>query len=191
MKIVAGLGNPGAAYRCTRHNLGFRVVDRLCEEWGVALRRKPAWQAEAGWCKRFDEPVLLIKPLTFMNASGLSLASALGEQGVQPKDLLVIVDDVALDLGALRLRTRGSAGGHNGLKSVIAELETQDFPRLRVGIAGTEAMGGEGLSDFVLGRFTREEEKIVEDMIPLAANIAQVFVQEGIEKAVSRFNNRV
>src|SRR5580704_10822274 len=155
MKAIVGLGNPGAKYRGTRHNIGFAVVDELARRWAVTFEAAPADALIARWRPADAGPVLLVKPLTFMNASGEAIG-ALGRYfKIDIGDLLIVVDEVQLPLGKIRARARGSAGGHNGLKSIIAHLG-DEFSRLRVGVGrGPE---GAGLADHVLSRFEPDEE---------------------------------
>lgn len=187
MKILVGLGNPGASYEFTRHNVGFRVIDHLCFAWHVPLKKKDSWESQVGSCKKFDEPVLLVKPHTFMNNSGWALRQILDYHGVAPKDLIVVSDEVSLDLGTLRLRSGGSGGGHNGLLSIIEELGTNEFPRLRVGIRSA-ALASKDLTPFVLGEFGAQEEKVVCESIARAGEILQVVVEQGLHKAMNLCN---
>src|SRR6202011_978540 len=151
LRLVAGLGNPGLQYSGTRHNVGFMVIDRLAEKKGVTLSRSAAWGSELG--KWGD--LLLIKPLTYMNRTGEVIGRFAHYFKVQSEEILVVVDDVALPLGRLRLRPAGSDGGHNGLKSIIVHLG-ENFMRLRVGVGGSDEAGQ--LSDHVLGKFDRTEQ---------------------------------
>jgi PTH1 family peptidyl-tRNA hydrolase len=187
MRFVVGLGNPGERYRRTRHNLGFRVVDALAVRLRVMAGREQAgaWVAEA----RFGaEPALLVKPLSFMNLSGVPVARLLEAHGGTPADLVVVVDDAALDLGTIRVRERGSDGGHNGLRSLVEELETEEFPRVRVGIRKGEVP--EDLAAWVLTDFPDEDTALVEEVVARAGDAATCFVTEGADAAMSRFNAR-
>ncbi|MBN2311940.1 MAG: aminoacyl-tRNA hydrolase [Candidatus Hydrogenedentes bacterium] len=185
MKVIVGLGNPGPRYRNTRHNLGFRVLDCLAGRLGAGFSREKygGLMAEAA-CD--GQRLLLLKPLTFMNNSGVAVAQAARNNVHGPDDLLVVVDDVDLPLGRVRLRARGSAGGHNGLKSVIEHLGTREFARLRMGV-GKDAGPGE-LIDHVLGTFQPEEWPVVDRMVEQAADVAQRFVAVGVEAAMSECN---
>src|SRR5580704_5627888 len=161
MKAIVGLGNPGAKYRGTRHNIGFAVVDELARRWALAFEAAPADALIAKWRPIDAGPVLLVKPLTFMNASGEATGALARYFKIDIGDLLIVVDEVQLPLGKIRARARGSAGGHNGLKSIIAHLG-DDFSRLRVGVG----RGQEGdLADHVLSRFEPGERADVERMI--------------------------
>ena len=186
MKLIAGLGNPGAQYRGTRHNVGFEVVETL------AGRHGGAWEAAKvdGLIARLrladGEQVLLLKPLTFMNLSGQAVQATAGFYKIEPTDVFIVTDDVALPLGRLRARRDGGAGGHNGLKSVIQHLGTQAFPRMRVGVGRGE--GDRDLSDHVLGRFDASERDTVSAAVLRAADATEMFISEGIERVMNVFN---
>ena len=183
MKLVVGLGNPGSKYRETPHNVGFRVADVLATRWGVDTNWRVNW--ESMWVKSGPGPsaVLLLKPQTFMNLSGPAVQQAADYYQIAPADVLAVVDDVALPLGRLRARRGGSAGGHNGLKSLIQHLG-MEFPRLRIGVGR-----GEGdLSGYVTGTFPPEARADVEAAVLRAADAAEMFVAEGIERVMNAFN---
>lgn len=185
MKIVAGLGNPGPRYRNSRHNLGFLVLDRLAERLGVRLDREKhqGLVAEADWR---GERLLLVKPMTYMNRSGDCLARFARNTLQRPDDLLAVVDDVDLPLGKMRMRRGGSAGGHNGLKSIIERLGTQDFPRLRLGI-GQQRRDAE-LADYVLGRFHPDELPEVRRLEEAAPDAILCWVEHGAEQVMNEYN---
>lgn len=184
--MIVGLGNPGARYRGTRHNLGFEVVDELARRWAVAFT--PTAKAEALVADvAGDPPVVLAKPLTYMNRSGEAVRALLRAYELAPADVLLVADDVHLPVGHVRARARGSAGGHHGLQSVIDALGTAGIPRLRVGV-GREAGP---LEDYVLSRFTREERALITEAIQRAADAAELFVREGIERVMTRYNRKV
>ncbi len=184
MLLVVGLGNPGERYTSTRHNVGFRVVDRLAAEHRLpAFERRGRAAASAG--SLGGSPVTLVKPLTYMNRSGEALAEFV-QAGEGGDTLLVVVDDIYLPLGALRLRGRGGAGGHNGLESVIECLGHQAFPRVRVGI-GSPPPGIE-LADYVLDDFDEDERAVAEETEALAACAVSVAAQRGLNEAMNRFN---
>jgi len=182
---VVGLGNPGERYRRTRHNAGFLVIDALASRAGGARGREEAdaWVAEA---EVGGEEVQLVKPLTFMNRSGVAVGRRLEATGGTPADLVVIVDDVALDLGTLRVRERGSHGGHNGLRSLIDVLGTDEFVRLRVGSRKGELP--EDLAGYVLAEFPPEDVLVVQEMVGCAADAVACVVREGVAEAMKRFN---
>lgn len=182
-----GLGNPGPEYSETRHNAGFRLADHLVARWGLGpLRRgERARVAEGRWR---DHPVRLLEPQTYMNRSGAALAPLRALPDFDPsRDLLILVDEVALPLGRFRLRGAGSAGGHNGLKSVEGALQRQDYARLRIGI-GPKPADWDDLSDFVLGEFTADERRTLDALLDPMADAVECWLDEGIEKAMSRFN---
>jgi PTH1 family peptidyl-tRNA hydrolase len=187
MKLIVGLGNPGREYRDTRHNVGFLVVDEIARRHGLAMAMAPAQVPETFVAKRYgDQPMLVAKPLTFMNRSGEAVAALARYYGVVPADVLVVVDEVALPFGRLRARARGSAGGHNGLKSIIERLGTGDFARLRLGIGRGDRR--RDLADHVLSTFEPEERAGLEEFIARAAEAAEMFAVEGIEKVMNVYN---
>ncbi len=185
MKLVVGLGNPGAKYHDTRHNVGFRVIDALARRWSVDQWREQH-QALVAKVRQGDEPVLVAKPMTFMNLSGDAVAGLAGFYKVAVPDVLVVLDEVALPLGRLRAGRGGSHGGHNGLKSVIARLGTSDVPRLRIGVGRGD--GRRELADHVLGTFAAEERDEVEAAVLRAAEASVMFVTDGIERVMNVFN---
>jgi len=184
LKLIVGLGNPGSEYSETRHNVGFKVTAELAKRHGVTFRSSAKWQARTAKITDGPEDVLLAEPLTFMNLSGRAVRELVTFYKIGAADLLVMVDDADLPLGKLRIRMSGSAGGHNGLKSIIQELGTQDFPRLRIGV-GRQA--GE-LKNHVLGRFGPDERRSIETAVKRAGDAAELFVTDGILKAMNAFN---
>ncbi len=186
MKLIVGIGNPGKAYRMTRHNLGFRVVDLLAERFGIECRKR-RFRARIGSGVVGSEPVTLMKPQTFVNASGEAVGPARGWHRLALEDVLVICDDFALSLGVLRLRRGGSSGGHNGLRSVAQVLGTDDYPRLRLGIGREEE---DCDRDFVLARFAADELPVVKRMVALAAESVVAWVDEGIDASMEKTNRR-
>ena len=183
MKLVVGLGNPGAKYRETPHNLGFRVADELATRWRIENEWKLDWDSMVAKKGYGPDAVLLLKPQTYMNLSGPAVREAADYYQIEPRDVLAIVDDVALPLGRLRARRAGSAGGHNGLKSLIQYLG-MEFPRLRIGVGR-----GEGdLSGFVTGKFPPQVKADVEAAVLRAADAAEMFLADGIERVMNAFN---
>ncbi len=212
MKLIVGLGNPGQQYERTRHNAGFMTLDRLSARHaprGIARSRFQGLTIEArlatrlqstGWtAKPTDTPspqssseedirLLLLKPMTYMNRSGFSIVEAVHYYKIEPaRDLLVVVDEVALDVGEIRLRPKGSPGGHNGLADIQRALATDEYPRLRIGI------GPRGVIpqvDYVLGRFTDEQQQMLTPAIESAADACEVWAREGVDAAMNRFNTK-
>jgi PTH1 family peptidyl-tRNA hydrolase len=184
VKLIVGLGNPGPEYSETRHNVGFWVTAELGARHHAKFRESSKWQARTARVAAGGEDVLLAEPMTFMNLSGRAVRQLVGFYKIAIADMLVMVDDADLPLGKLRIRLSGSAGGHNGLKSIIQELGTQEFSRLRIGV-GRQA--GE-LRNHVLGRFGADEREPIETAVKRAADAADMFVTDGILKAMNTFN---
>lgn len=184
---MVGLGNPGERYRRTRHNVGFLVVDELAARTGARQFREEAdaWVAPAVVA---GESVLLAKPFTFMNRSGSAVERLLAAYGQATSDVVAVVDDVALELGQLRIRERGSHGGHNGLRSMIESLGSEEFPRVRVGIRKGDAPVE--LADYVLSDFPQEDVLVVQEMVGWAADGIECAVGEGVPAAMNRFNGQ-
>jgi PTH1 family peptidyl-tRNA hydrolase len=184
IRLVAGLGNPGPEHAVTRHNIGFMVVDQLAAQFGssweksVPHAREDALTAKCG-------AVLLVKPMDFMNRSGYPLFAIAQFYKIQPQEILIVLDDFALPLGRLRLRTRGGPGGHNGLESVIVQFGTEEVPRLRIGIG---AAPREGAVDYVLGRFFDEEKALVRSTIDRAAEAVKCAIDNGLVSTMNTFN---
>ena len=188
MKAIVGLGNPGSPYKGTRHNVGFDVVDELARRASVGFESAPAEALMARWRRPENgraNDVLLVKPLTFMNLSGQAVGELARYFKIDVADLLIIVDEVHLPLGKLRARARGSAGGHNGLKSIIAHLG-DEFSRLRIGVG--RGADQRNLADHVLTRFEKDEAAEVERMTTRAADAAEMFIASGIGAVMSAFN---
>jgi PTH1 family peptidyl-tRNA hydrolase len=185
MFLIVGLGNPGEQYERTRHNCGFLVLDELARRAGREIRT-PECQSLTTKAKLGGTETLLVKPQTFMNLSGVAVAALLKKYDLKAESILIINDEVALPLGQLRLRPAGSAGGQNGLKSIIKEIGTPGFARLRLGIAPDHPV--RNLSDFVLGDFSKSERAIVDEMILKAADAVAVLLQDGIAEAMSKYN---
>lgn len=186
-RLIVGLGNPGPRYEGTRHNVGFAVVERLAARLGAGRPRAegPALVAPV---RDGGVELELAQPLTYMNRSGVAVRRLLESRRLGPEALLVIYDDIHLPLGTLRVRPGGSAGGHNGMKSIIAALGTEAFARLRVGIGPSRPVAGEDLPGFVLSPFTRSERPLVDAAVEAAADAARVWAAEGVEAAMARFN---
>lgn len=181
-RLVVGLGNPGRQYAGTRHNAGFLVMDEMARRAAVAFRFEPKWDAEVAQCGGR----MLMKPQTFMNLSGESVGNYARYYRLEPAELLVVLDDVALPFGDLRLRKSGSAGGHNGLESVLMHMATETVPRLRFGVGAASG----ALHDHVLGKFTSEEQSALEPAIGRAADAVEHANGHGIEAAMNIYNKK-
>jgi peptidyl-tRNA hydrolase, PTH1 family len=187
VKLIVGLGNPGREYRETRHNVGFMVVEEIARRYALSWAQAPAQVPDAFIAKRYGtEPVLLAKPLTYMNLSGDAVAALTRYFDVPTTDVLIVVDEADLPFGKLRARARGSAGGHNGLKSIIERLGTTEFSRLRLGVGRGEEQ--RKLSDHVLSIFERGQRAELESFITRAADAAEMFAAEGILKVMNTYN---
>jgi len=185
LKFIAGLGNPGAKYRDTRHNVGFEVADLLARRHRAEFESAPG-EAVMARVRTLGDGPLIVKPLTFMNLSGHAVAELIRYYRIAVPDVLIVVDDVNLALGRLRIRARGSHGGHNGLKSIAGQLGTDDYARLRIGVGrGDERRD---LADHVLARFDADEREIIRAAIERATDAAEMFVTDDIGKVMNTFN---
>lgn len=182
--LIIGLGNPGRQYEDTRHNVGFVVLDRLAAQHGVAFQSAPRWQAQIA---KLGDGTVLLKPQTFMNLSGRSVQQIMAFHKWPPERLLVIYDDVALPLGTLRFREKGSAGGHNGMKSILQHIEGDGIPRLKIGIGGSAP--GE-MVGHVLGKFSPTEKPVLENTLATAVEAVQVARSQGLAVAANLYHNR-
>jgi PTH1 family peptidyl-tRNA hydrolase len=185
MKLIVGLGNPGPRYAATRHNAGWRVAEALAARAGAGAWREK-FDALLAEVRRDDERVVLARPVTYMNLSGQSVRELVDFWKVQSGDLLVVVDDFALDVGRIRLRPEGSAGGHNGLESIIAHIGHEQFARLRVGIGPMPR--GMDQAAFVLSEFSAGERRTIEEAVDRAADAAECWITMGLQEAMNRFN---
>lgn len=184
MYIIAGLGNPGKKYENTRHNIGFITLDYLADRHNIQIN-KIKHKALVGEGRISGQKVLLVKPQTFMNLSGESIREIMDYYKVDIEDLIVIYDDIDLPAGTVRIRKKGSAGTHNGMRSIVQHLGSGDFPRIRMGI-GNDRKGE--LASFVLGGFSKEEKEILEPSVERAAKAVECYVDMGIEKAMNEYN---
>ena len=187
MYLIAGLGNPGTKYEMTRHNIGFHTIDYIADELGVKVK-KLKYKGLYGECEIGGEKVLLLKPQTFMNLSGESIVEFVKFFKIPVENVIIISDDISLDTGRIRVRPKGSAGGHNGLKSIIYMLSSDAFPRIRIGV-GAPGHSDYDLADYVLGRFSKEEITVLEDAIIKAYKAAQEIIKRGVESAMNKFNS--
>ena len=186
MQIIVGLGNPGDRHRCSRHNLGFRCVDFMSRKWEIPFSERRA-KAILAIGRRHGRDVILVKPRTFMNNSGEGITYLIDRFGIQSSDLLIIYDDMELALGRIRIRIQGSGGTHNGMRSIVSAMRTQEIPRLRVGI-GQPPLGQETIP-YVLGRFSGEESEPVSRSVSLAADAVDCLLEDNIDEAMNRFNS--
>ncbi len=192
-KLILGLGNPGERYRDTRHNVGFLVVDELARRWGIRPDREECGAlvgtGSVDGLDGLDGEVFLVKPQTYMNRSGWAARCLAEAHGLEPSAMLVVYDEVVLPLGKLRLRKSGSPAGHRGLESVIENLRTDQVPRLRLGLSSEAGPpGGEDLVEYVLAPFPKEEQEAVGEMVKRAADACEVWLREGPDAAMQRFN---
>ena len=184
-RLIVGLGNPGPTYAATRHNVGFEVVERVAARTRLALAPERA-RSIGGWGSWRARPFGVAMPQTYMNLSGEAVLGLARAHGLRPEDILVVVDDLALDVGAIRVRPGGSAGGHNGLISIEAALGTDAYPRLRIGIGRDFPRGRQ--ADYVLQHFTPEQRVLIDEALPVAAEAALAWVAEGVQTAMNRYN---
>lgn len=187
MYLIAGLGNPTKEYDKTRHNVGFSVIDVLADKYRIDVSEKK----HKGLCGRGvveGQKVILVKPQTFMNLSGESIREVADYYKIEMEDIIIIYDDISLEPGQLRIRLKGSAGGHNGIKNIIAHLGTQEFPRIKVGVGAKPPRMD--LADYVLSRFSKEEQPLMDDAFKEAAEAAVMMMTDGAEKAMNHFNTK-
>ena len=184
VKLIAGLGNPGSEYDQTRHNVGFMVLDALASRFGTTIRRKK-FNALTEEVMAGDEKLLLMKPQQYMNRSGHAIATASGFYKIDPADVLVVTDDLALEVGRVRLRSKGSPGGHNGLKDIQSHLGTSEYPRLRIGIGDS---GPRDAADYVLSRFSADEREMIDKAVQTAVKAVMCWVEEGVSTAMTQYN---
>ena len=186
-ELIVGLGNPEPKYDNTRHNIGFNAVDELAKIWQLDLKENKRFQGLfAEGVAPGGKKVRLLKPLTYMNRSGQSVRAVTDWYKLDPKSVLVIYDDMDLPVGRLRIRFTGSAGGHNGMKSIISHLGSKDFPRLRIGIG--KSGGGKQTIGYVLGKFAPAEYKIIEEVLYISIKAIELSLKEGIEQSMNRYN---
>ena len=185
MKMIVGLGNPGMKYAGSRHNLGFSVAAELADRHNIRINTVRL-KGLCGSGVIAGQKVLLVQPQTYMNNSGECVKPLADYYRVPPEDVLVIYDDIALDVGRIRIRAKGSAGGHNGMKSLIRYLGSEEFPRIRVGVGAKPPQMD--LADYVLGHFPKEELPVIREAVQRAADAAELWISQGVETAMNRFN---
>lgn len=187
MYVIVGLGNPTREYTATRHNIGFDAVTRIADDYNIALNIKKH-RAICGKGYIEGQKVILAQPQTYMNLSGESVRELMDYYKITTEELIVIYDDISLDVGQLRIRAKGSAGGHNGMKNIIAHLGTQEFPRIKIGV-GDKPKGWD-LADYVLGRFPSEEQEMVREVLKKASDATKIIVSDGIDAAMNQYNKK-
>ena len=188
-ELIVGLGNPEPKYYQTRHNIGFDAVDSLADSWGMAWKENKRFQGLiAEGVSPYGNKIRLLKPLTYMNRSGQAVRAVTDWYKITPQSTFVIYDEMDLPLGRLRIRLSGSAGGHNGMKSIISHLNSQEFPRLRIGIG--KSNGKKQTVSHVLGKFAPEEKKVIQEVLQLTTDAVEHSLKEGIEKAMSLYNGK-
>jgi len=185
MKLIVGLGNPGKQYEETRHNIGFKVIDELAKRMDLSLNQSK-FKGLCGIGTYNGEKVMLLKPLTYMNLSGESVRPAMDYYQIDLENLLVVYDELDLPVGKIRLRQKGSAGGHNGIKSLITHLGTQEFKRIRIGV--DRPKNGMAIPDYVLGRFYNEEQALIEESVHKSADACQVWLQKPFLQVMNEYN---
>jgi PTH1 family peptidyl-tRNA hydrolase len=186
--VVVGLGNPGKQYSATRHNAGFMLIRRLADKRNVKLKKRK-YSAKAAQVELENEPVLLVIPWTYMNRSGLAVKELIKWTGVKLNRLLVVYDDLDLPLGEMRIRKTGGPGTHNGMASIVQEIDSTKFPRIRIGIGPLPP--GADPADFVLANFQNEERPILDDCLAMAEEAVALIMAKGVENAMNRFNRKV
>lgn len=187
MKMIVGLGNPGMEYVGTRHNVGFEAVDCICEKNSIELS-KQKMKGAYGQGIIAGEKVIVVKPMTYMNNSGECVGALANFYKIAPEDIIVIYDDINLDVGQLRIRNKGSAGGHNGIKSIIAHLSSENFPRIRIGVGMKRQ--GQDLANHVLSKFGKDQQEDIADGMDLAAEAVELMVQGDVNKAMNQYNGK-
>ncbi|MEE8317302.1 MAG: aminoacyl-tRNA hydrolase [Candidatus Omnitrophota bacterium] len=187
MKLIVGLGNPGKPYKATRHNVGFMVIDRLARHYNIRFRSNHRFKALTGEGLIGEESCYLVMPQTFMNLSGHSVRSFINWLKIELGDILLIVDEVALPFGRIRIRTKGTDAGHKGLRSTIDCLGTNEFSRMRIGIMGRRAV--KDYSRYVLSGFTKKEQKALPDILDRASHACECWIREGVNTAMNSYNS--
>ncbi|MCM0649013.1 aminoacyl-tRNA hydrolase [Clostridium swellfunianum] len=183
MYLIVGLGNPGVEYAHTRHNVGFDIIDLIAEKYNIRMNRIK-FKGTCGDGLIGGEKILLLKPSTYMNLSGESLVEAANFYKIPRENIIVIYDDVSLEVGRMRIRPEGSAGGHNGIKNIILHLSSEMFPRIKVGVGQPK----DGLIPHVLGRFPKEERETLEKLFPAAADAVEAIIKYGVTEAMNKYN---
>lgn len=188
MKLIVGLGNPGMQYEITRHNIGFIAIDRLADKHNISVN-KSKFKALVGEGTIGGEKVILMKPQTYMNLSGESIVACKSWYKLENEDIIIMYDDVSLGVGDIRIRKNGSSGGHNGIKSIIAHLSTEVFPRVKIGVG--EKPKGWDLADYVLGKFTPDDMKILDERLKAVCEAVETMVLKNIDTAMNNYNGKM
>lgn len=188
MKLIVGLGNPGMQYAATRHNIGFQAIDLLAERNHISVNRSK-FKALVGEGTIGGEKVVLMKPQTYMNLSGEAVEACKSWYKIDINDIIILYDDVSLGVGDIRIRKNGSSGGHNGIKSIIAHLSTESFPRVKIGVG--EKPKGWDLADYVLGKFTDEDCKVLEERLKVVCEATETMVTKNIDLAMNNYNGKM
>lgn len=187
MKLIVGLGNPGLQYAATRHNIGFEAIDTLAQMHHINVN-KSKFKALIGEGTIGNEKVVLMKPQTYMNLSGEAISACKSWYKINTEDIIILYDDVSLAVGDIRIRKRGSSGGHNGVKSTIAHLSTEVFPRVKIGVG--QKPSGWDLADYVLGKFTEEDMKILEPRLKEIGNAVETMIKKNVDTAMNNYNGK-
>lgn len=191
MKIVVGLGNPGLKYEFTRHNIGFRIVDSLAQDIEVEFKKVKSYYSLISRGMINNHKVVLIKPQTFMNLSGRAVSKVVSYYKIPFKDLLIVYDDLNLELGQVRIRKKGSAGGHKGMESIMQYLNSEDVPRLRIGIGNPLVNFNFNCVSYVLSNFNNEEKDKIREVIQLSTDAIKTIIEDGFEKAMRKYNRKL
>ena len=191
MKIVVGLGNPGSKYEFTRHNIGFRIVDSLARDIEIEFKRVKSYYSLISRGMINNHKVILVKPQTFMNLSGRAVSKVVSYYKIPLRDLLIVYDDLNLELGQVRIRKKGSAGGHNGIESIMQYLNSEDVPRLRIGIGNPLANFNFDCVSYVLSNFNDDEKDKIKEVIQLSTEAVKTIIEDGFEKAMRKYNRKL
>jgi len=191
LKIVVGLGNPGLKYEFTRHNIGFRIVDSLARDMGTEFKKVKSYYSLISRGTINNHKVMLVKPQTFMNLSGRAVSKVVSYYQIPHQDLLIVYDDLNLELGQIRIRKKGSAGGHKGMESIMQYLNSEDIPRLRIGIGNPSVNFNFDCVSYVLSNFNNEEKDKIREVIQLSTNVIKAITEGGFEKAMRKYNRKL
>ncbi|NCO24393.1 MAG: aminoacyl-tRNA hydrolase [Candidatus Infernicultor aquiphilus] len=191
MKMVVGLGNPGLQYEFSRHNIGFRIIDNLALNIEIEFKRVKSYDSLVSRGKLMNHKLILVKPQTYMNLSGKSVSKIVSYYRISFPDLLIVYDDLNLELGQIRIRKRGSAGGHKGVESIIQYLNSEDIPRLRIGIGKPSINSNFDYASYVLSNFNNNEKDKISEVIQLSTEAIKTVIEDGLEKAMRKYNRKL